>query len=176
MLCPLRLLQGLLLRASYMLQHQWREDPAAKPPQPSSQWGVPSTVGQRALSLSTGPGVWAVVPAAGQQRSSIVAAGLGRDGASAGEDVCHGVFVGGVCVCVRARVAHVHGWGSDAWWQQCWAATAPRQVGKWDNVCVCVCVCVCMCMAGGHKRGGSSAGPRLRLGRWGSGGVVYAWT
>lgn len=51
-----------------MLQHQWRDDgPSA--PTTSTSWAEP-TVGQRALSLATCPGVWAVVPAAaGHQRS-----------------------------------------------------------------------------------------------------------
>ena len=77
------LVQALALEASYMLQHQYHTKAAAVP---VDNWAQDeSTVGQRALSLSTLPGVWAVVPASGHQSSGTGAAVSAVKGDSQGQ-------------------------------------------------------------------------------------------
>lgn len=62
--------QGAQLQLSYMLQKQWSFSKAApSAPGPGAWAGDVSTAGQRALSLASQPGSWAVVPAFGQQRA-----------------------------------------------------------------------------------------------------------
>lgn len=58
-----------VLNITYMLQNQWRGRLVEVGPK--DDWTTPeSTKGQRALSLSTIPGTWAVIPTFGQQRAS----------------------------------------------------------------------------------------------------------
>lgn len=59
------------LHATYMLQNQWAELLAT----PGDSWSAEqSTSGQRALSISSNPGVWVVIPPFGQQKAASSAA------------------------------------------------------------------------------------------------------
>ena len=59
------------LHATYMLQNQWRKLAST----PVDSWSAEqSTSGQRALSISTNPGVWVVIPPFGQQKAASSAA------------------------------------------------------------------------------------------------------
>ncbi|KAL4527774.1 hypothetical protein Ndes2437A_g02912 [Nannochloris sp. 'desiccata'] len=71
-----------MLRGTYMLQHPWKSRPEpttttslsgdASSGSPSDQWDtLETTVGQRALSIATKPGLWAVVPTTGQARALV---------------------------------------------------------------------------------------------------------
>lgn len=71
-----------MLRGTYMLQHPWKSRPEpttttsysgdASSGFPSNQWDIQeTTIGHRALSIATKPGLWAVVPTTGQARALV---------------------------------------------------------------------------------------------------------
>jgi hypothetical protein len=69
-----------MLRGTYMLQHPWKSRPepttttaySGDASSSTDQWEtLESTVGQRALSIATKPGLWAVVPTTGQARALV---------------------------------------------------------------------------------------------------------
>jgi hypothetical protein len=72
-----------MLRGTYMLQHPWKSRPEPTTTTSHSsgdassgslldQWDtLETTIGQRALSIATKPGLWAVVPTTGQARALV---------------------------------------------------------------------------------------------------------
>lgn len=87
---------GVRLQVAYALQRQWSfAKSAGSPPGPEPLSADLSTAGQRALSLATQPGAWAVVPAFGQQRGLGSAAKGSKAGSAGGAFSCsHLVLVG----------------------------------------------------------------------------------
>jgi hypothetical protein len=96
------------LQLSYMLQKQWSFSKSGAGPAVPDSWAADSTAGQRALSLASHPGSWAVVPAFGQQKGSgSAAAGISPGVAGAATASLIPLKIGGEGLVVESSVAHV---------------------------------------------------------------------
>jgi hypothetical protein len=95
------------LQLSYMLQKQWSFSKSGAGPAVPDSWAADSTAGQRALSLASHPGSWAVVPAFGQQKGSgSAAAGISPGVAGAATASLIPLKIGGEGLVVESSVAH----------------------------------------------------------------------